>query len=70
MKRACLVVVLLAGCAQPKVWYQPGISPQQFEMDKGQCQAQAFGSPTMNSLQIAIVFNSCMRGKGWYLVDQ
>jgi hypothetical protein len=36
-------------------------------MDQGQCQAQGFGISGATLLQTAIVFNSCMRGKGWEL---
>lgn len=65
-----LFVLLLAGCATEKVWYQPGASNRDFEMDKGQCQAQAFGAPGMYTMQVAMIFNSCMRGKGWQLQDR
>lgn len=36
----------------------------------GQCRAQAFGTPgaMQNLLQVAIVLNGCMQGKGWYQV--
>lgn len=65
-----LFVLLLAGCATPeKVWYRAGGTDQQFEMDKGQCQAQAFGATGMYSMQVALIYNSCMRGRGWQLVD-
>lgn len=59
---------LLAGCATPqRSWYKSGASRDQFEMDRGQCDAQAFSVPGMQSLQVAMVYNGCMRGKGWTL---
>lgn len=65
-----LLLLLLAGCAADDgKWYRSGASDQAFEMDKGQCQAQAFGVPGANVMQVALVFNSCMRGKGWQLVS-
>ena len=66
--RTALVAALglvLAGCGQ-MVWVKPGASNQDFYMDRGQCQAQAFGVPGASNLQIALVYNSCMQGKGWY----
>lgn len=36
MKRYALVL-LLAGCAQPVVWYKDGATAQDFERDKAQC---------------------------------
>lgn len=64
-----LVVLLLAGCASTeRFWERPGASQQDFYMDRGQCQAQAFGAPYgPASLQAAMVFTGCMQGKGWYL---
>ena len=59
----------LAACAtmQPKQWYKEGASPQEFSMDQGQCRAQGFGISGGTLMQAAIVFNSCMQGKGWEL---
>lgn len=73
MKNILLVsVILLAGCA-PKTetfWEKSGASQQDFYQDKGQCDAQAFSVASGNLMQIAIVQNGCMRGKGWYLVER
>lgn len=68
----CMLAVLLSACAtQPEqVWHKAGSSEQQFDMDKGQCNAQAFSIPGGSLMQIAIVQNSCMRGKGWNLVNR
>ena len=65
-----VLILFLAGCATQKVWDRPGASSTDFEMDRGYCQAQAFGSPGMYTMQVAIVFNACMRSRGWVLVDQ
>ena len=60
---------LIAGCAAPpQVWDKAGASQNDFAMDQGQCQAQAFGVPGGTALQVALVYNSCMRGKGWQQV--
>lgn len=62
------LAILLAGCATTQsTWNKPGSSAQDFYQDDGQCKAQAFSVATGNMMQIAIVHNSCMRGKGWYL---
>lgn len=67
-----LVVLLLAGCATTeRVWEKPGATQQEFAQDQGQCQAQGFGAPAgPTSLQAAMMMNACMRGKGWYMVEQ
>ena len=69
MKKIALAF-LLAGCATQTYWEKPRSSAQEFEMDKGQCQAQAFGVTGMNAMQVALVYNGCMRGKGWYQVSK
>src|SRR5215467_9575537 len=60
---------LLSACAtqHEQQWYRAGASQQDFAMDQGQCQAQGFGISGATLLQTAVVFNSCMRGKGWEL---
>lgn len=69
--RIVLLVLLLAGCATTEhVWVKPGASDQDFYMDRGQCQAQAFGTPGMYTMQIALVFSACMQGKGWYTEER
>lgn len=68
--RALVAVLFLTACAlPPKVWNKPGASAQDFEMDRGQCQAQAFGVTGMPPMQVAIIYTSCMHGKGWYQTD-
>src|SRR4249919_1016714 len=63
----CLVVVLLliAGCQTEHVWVKDGASQQDFNMDAGECKAQAFGTP-----EVSPIYSSCMSGKGWYSVDK
>jgi len=51
-------------------WEKQGASQQDFYMDQAQCNAQAFGISNTNYMQIAIVQNQCLRGKGWYLVER
>lgn len=60
--RYLILATLLTGCAQ-KLWYGNG----DFEVDRGQCQAQAFSIPNAPTMQVAVVYNACMRGKGWVL---
>ncbi len=74
MKRILLLTVIaliLGGCAQQKqsFWEKPGASGQDFEMDKSQCNAQAFSVPGANWMTVAVIQNQCLRGKGWYLTD-
>lgn len=65
---ACAV---LAGCATTEtVWVKPGASQQDFYMDRGQCQAQAFGPGNVNLMQAAIIMSGCLQGKGWYQEQQ
>lgn len=69
--RNLFVLLLLGGCATTeRVWVKNGASDQDFYMDRGQCQAQAFGSPGMYTMQVAIVFSGCMQGKGWYTEER
>lgn len=64
-------VALLAGCATTEeVWDKPGSSEASFYADKGQCNAQAFSVSNPTLMQIAIIQNSCMQGKGWQLVTR
>ena len=65
MALACLV-----GCATTEnVWEKHGASDQAFNMEAGQCRAQAFSVPVASAMQIALVYNSCMQGKGWQLTE-
>jgi hypothetical protein len=69
--RVLILALLLAGCATKQTyWEKAGASQQDFYQDQGQCQAQAFGVTGMNTLQVAIVYSGCMRGKGWYQVER
>lgn len=58
------VLILLLGCAKEGGWDKPGATEQDFHVDRGQCVAQSFASPT-NYQQQAIMIG-CMQGKGWY----
>jgi hypothetical protein len=66
-----LAILLLAGCATTeRVWVKPGASDQDFFMDQGFCKAQAFGAPGMYTMQVAMIFASCMNGRGWYMEER
>ena len=74
MKAASLLIVIavfLTGCAtQPQsVWTKQGASAQDFNIDRAQCNAQAFAGGYGNMWSIAIIQNQCLQGKGWYLTD-
>lgn len=71
MRAIAVCVALISGCAAPQGWYKAGTTAQEFEMDRGMCNAQAFGVPGAmnNMMQVAIVQNACMRGKGWVLQE-
>jgi hypothetical protein len=62
----------LSACASQTVtyWEKQGASSQDFNVDQAQCNAQAFSIPNANYMQVAIVQNQCLRGKGWYLVER
>ena len=59
--------IAAAGCATTEtVWVKPGASQQDFYAESGQCKAQGFSTPGMPMMQVALVYVSCMQGKGWY----
>lgn len=60
----CLPLVACASDPAPR-WVGSG----NLAVDQGQCQAQAFSVPGASALQIGLVFNACMRGKGWTLIQ-
>lgn len=64
---ALVTLAVLAGCAteQRTVWVRDGSTQQEFNMDGGQCRAQAFSVAGVSMVQAAIVYESCMQGKGW-----
>lgn len=66
MKRAAvLLLIALAGCATPRHWARADATTDDFYRDDGQCKAQAFAVPGAPLIQAAMVYNACMRGKGW-----
>lgn len=66
-----LVVLLLAGCATTEhVWDKPGASEQDWHMDRGACNAQAASHAPLGSVQWAVIFGSCMNGKGWQRIER
>jgi hypothetical protein len=62
---------LLAGCVttEPQyVWQHREASQERYDVDTGQCKAQAFQMPGSSLQRSVIVFESCMQGKGWQRV--
>lgn len=67
--RYALLCLLLAACATPEPperWRKAGSTQAEFDRDQGYCQAQSFQG-VGSVMQAAIVFNGCMRGRGWQL---
>lgn len=63
-----IFTLLLVACATPTHWEKRGATAQDFNIDLGQCNAQAFGNANATLMTAAIVQNQCLQGKGWYLV--
>lgn len=59
----------LFACAN-NVWVKPGASVNDFNIDRAQCNAQAYSIPFANVYQQAAVQNECLQGKGWNLRDR
>jgi hypothetical protein len=69
--RYMLTLLMLAGCATTEtVWVKPGATNEAFYQDQGQCRAQAFGAPGMYTMQVAMIYSSCMQGRGWYTEER
>ena len=66
-----VAVISIFGCATPdRGWHyeKQGATNGDYNVDRGQCQAQAF-SATGNLLQAAIIIDGCMQRKGWVKVS-
>ena len=78
---AFILLFLLAGCANNNVWYKPGASTNEFNVDKYDClqQSQQQSSTAVVGQHVGFasngwvtnwnLFNSCMNAKGWSLQD-
>jgi hypothetical protein len=70
IKYICLpTIASLVACATPTHWEKSGATWQDFNIDKAQCNAQAFSVPNVTMMGVAIIQNQCLQGKGWYLVE-
>lgn len=74
-------VLAVAGCATAEyVWVKPTAADGEFAVDRGQCLSQAYSATAANPYSIAgpmsqaaaqlnnqraIIFATCMQGKGW-----
>lgn len=75
---AALAALFVAGCAtEPDgYWKKSGSTEEQFNADTGSCQAQAFSigygamAPVAIMQQRVLVFQGCMKGKGWSYVSR
>ncbi len=64
-----VLVAGVFGCAN-NVWVKQGASANDFNVDRAQCNAQAYSIPFANVYQQAAVQNECLQGKGWTLRDK
>lgn len=67
-------VIVLAGCAQTEiVWQKPGATDRELARDSDGCRSQAYagqgGMMGGGAQRTAIVYTSCMEGKGWKRVE-
>lgn len=73
MKQCLLALVILSaitGCSSRQTfWEKPGASARDFEMDRADCNSRAFAAP-VNMYGFALIWNQCMQGKGWGLVER
>jgi hypothetical protein len=78
MKKILISVAIIAitGCASNTNntnkwhWEKSGSSAYDFNIDNGQCRAQAFaGTGGMLTMGTIMIHYSCLEGKGWYKVN-
>lgn len=66
---AAVMVLVLAACTPP-VFTKPGLTTEQFEMDKADCQMRFAASPwATNPFMAADFGKTCMRSKGYTQVN-
>lgn len=75
-----LVLLALAGCAtEPEVVFhapaqtwtrQTAYDPENLKMESAQCRAQALGVTQVSSDYRLRIYEACMQGKGWRLVQK
>lgn len=69
-----IALLTLVGCAPAKVWIRPDYTPQNFAHDSSRCQSMAgFGGGSASigqSIAQQNLYNTCMVGEGWSLVDR
>lgn len=72
MKKVIAVwAVLLSACSTiPKSWSHDSYRPQQYQADQAECMAMANSAKAGASMgaahEIDTIYESCMRGKGYY----
>lgn len=72
MKKLALVLaaVLATAACTPPVFTKPGLTNEQFEMDKADCQMRFAASPWATNPFMAVDFGkTCMRSKGYTQVN-
>lgn len=66
----CWALLLSACATMPKDWNHDSASPQQYQADQAECMAQAntakAGVIAGAADEIDTIYESCMRGKGYY----
>lgn len=67
-----IIAVSLISCSTQNEWHweKPGASNSEFNMDTGQCRAQALaGTGGVLNWGTIMIMESCLQGKGWYKVS-
>ncbi|WP_300464831.1 hypothetical protein [Desulfobacula sp.] len=67
------VVLLVSGCASPQLWYKPGHSPVDFDLDHQEClrMAEEIGRQAtltgdrINLEEYNTSYNNCLFSRGW-----
>lgn len=66
-----LTLFLLTACAtSPQYHWERSYAPERVAEESAQCQSQAFAVPFSGEERIAIVYATCMQGRGWQLIEE
>jgi hypothetical protein len=64
-----LLIFIISGCSE-SVWTRPDWDEETFYRENGQCSAMADSISRPYPGQLQRVYESCMRGKGWRLIQK
>lgn len=70
--RLFFTLLFLSACSSTPTyrWVKDGSTRMQFNMERAQCESKALAVSQSKPDRIALVFATCMEGKGWHLVEQ